>query len=237
MKHWKTLLLVVLSVALSGFFVMIMRPPGGQSSTLGQDLPWQVNVGQNGATLTVFSLTLGQSTVRDAVNKLGRRYELGLFQGKDGALKLEVYFRDAMIGGLNARWVLSAQLPEAMLQTLRAHAGTGKPATDGSPRYAVAEADHDLALKATVTAITYMPIVKFDADLVRQRFGEPAERITAGGGGTHWLYPALGLDLLLGDTGKALLQYTPPAEFEQRLRAPLVENHHSNSTGLINPKD
>lgn len=71
-----------------------------------------------------------------------------------------------------------------------------------------------------ITAITYMPVVKFDADLVRQRFGEPGERIAAEGG-AHWLYPALGLDLLLGDNGEALLQYTPPAEFEDRLRAPL----------------
>ena len=65
-----------------------------------------------------------------------------------------------------------------------------------------------------------MPVVKFDADLVRKRFGEPAERIKVENG-THWLYPEVGLDLLLGDNGEALLQYVPPSEFERRLRAPL----------------
>jgi hypothetical protein len=42
--------------------------------------------------------------------------------------------------------------------------------------------------------------------------------------GTHWLYPALGLDLLLGDNDEVILQYVPPLEFEQRLRAPLKRN-------------
>ncbi len=86
MKNWKFLLLAVLGVALSVFFLAIMRPPGGRSSTPRPDLPWQATASPDGATLTVFGLTLGQSTVADAVNKLGRRYELGLFQGPDGDL-------------------------------------------------------------------------------------------------------------------------------------------------------
>ena len=65
-----------------------------------------------------------------------------------------------------------------------------------------------------------LAVVKFDADLVRKRFGEPAERLPVQDG-MHWLYPSLGLDLLLGDNGGALLQYVPPAKFEQRLRTPL----------------
>lgn len=173
--------------------------------------------------LTVFGLTLGQSTLRDAVDKLGRRYELGVFQGQDGALSLEAYFRDAVVGGLNARLVLAARLPEPMLEALRGHAGAGQPTAAGGRRYPVAEADTALGLEAVVTAITYLPVVKFDPELVRKRFGEPAERIVTQDG-MHWLYPALGLDLLLGGSGEVLLQYVPPAEFERRLRAPLGQN-------------
>ena len=222
-KHWKILLLAALGIALGGFFLAIMRPPGGQSATPGPDLPWQVAASPDGATLTVFGLTLGQSTVRDAVNKLGRRYELGVFQNPAGRLSLEAYFRDTVVGGLNVQMVLATYLPEEMLNALQTHAGPGKPTADGSRRYPVAEADTPVALDAVVTAITYMPVVKFDADLIRKRFGEPVERIGVKDG-THWLYPALGLDLLLGDQGEALLQYVPPVEFEQRLRAPLSQN-------------
>ena len=222
MRNWKILLFGALCVALSAFFLAIMRPPGGRSSAPGQDMPWQVSRSQDGTTSTVFGLTLGQSTVRDAVEKLGRRYELGLFQDKTDRLNLEAYFRDAVVGGLNARLVLSARLPDEILNAIRTHADAGKPTADGGRRFQVAEADHALALRAVVVAITYLPVVKFNAELVRKRFGEPTERIAAKDG-AHWLYPALGLDLLLGDGGEALLQYVPPPDFEQQLRAPL---HH-----------
>ena len=76
MKHWKLLLFSVLVVALSGWFLAIMRPPGTRSTTPGLEMPWQISRSQDGMTITVFGLTLGQSTVRDAVDKLGRRYEL-----------------------------------------------------------------------------------------------------------------------------------------------------------------
>ncbi len=219
-KRWKVLLLAALGIVLTGFFLAIMRPPGGQSSTPGQDLPWQIAVGPDGTTSTVFGLTVGESALRDAVTKLGRRYELGLFEGREGRLSLEAYFRDAVVGGLNVRLVLAVRLPETALAALKTHVGEGKPTASGIRRYPVAEADHDLAMQGVVAAITYLPVVKFDAELVRQRFGEPAERIAAEGG-AHWLYPALGLDLLLGDNGEALLQYAPPVEFDERLRAPL----------------
>ena len=114
-----------------------------------------------------------------------------------------------MVGG-NARLVLSARLPEERLAAFRAHAGAGQPTAGGDRRYSLTEADHELALDAVVTAITFLPVVKFDADLVRKRFGEPAERLPVQDG-MHWLYPSLGLDLLLGDNGGALLQYVPPA--------------------------
>ncbi|MCB1919294.1 MAG: hypothetical protein KDJ28_04850 [Candidatus Competibacteraceae bacterium] len=222
MKQGTMWVLAALGIALSMFFLAIMRPPGGQSSPPGQDLPWQITVSPDGASLSVFGLTLGESTLRDGVNKLGRRYELGMFEDQAGRWSLEGYFRDAVVGGLNARLVLSARLPKSALAALKTHAGEGKPTVDQGRRYPVTEADQDLALSAVITAITYLPAVKFDADLVRQRFGEPAERIAVQDG-AHWLYPALGLDLLLGDNGGALLQYAPPAEFEQRLRAPLGE--------------
>lgn len=225
-KYWKILSLAALGVALSGFFLAIMRPPGGQPSSPGQNLPWQMTASPDGATLTVFGLTLGQNTLRDAVNKLGLRYELGVFQNPEGHLNLEAYFRDAVVGGLNVRLAVAARLPDDLLRAFQTHAGAGKPTADGGRRYPVAETDTEAGLGAVITAMTYMPVVKFDAELVRKRFGEPAERI-ATKDGTHWLYPTRGLDLLLGDNGEALLQYVPPTEFERRLRAPLRQNRGS----------
>lgn len=221
MSRWRYWLPAGLGVAATSvFFLSVMRPPGVTSSRFGQDLPWQITRSQDGATTGVFGLTINESSLRDAVHKLGRRYELGLFQNPAGQLNLEAYFRDAVIGGLNARLVLSARLSEQQLNALLARAGAGKPTAEGGRRYSVSDADQDLALTATVSAITYLPVIKFDADVVRKRFGEPTERVAVKDG-THWLYPELGLDLLLGDSGEALFQYVPPPEFARRLKAPL----------------
>ena len=53
MKRWKLWLLLALSVGMSVFFLAIMRPPGGQSSALGQDRPWQISQVADGATISV----------------------------------------------------------------------------------------------------------------------------------------------------------------------------------------
>lgn len=227
MKRWRVWLLAgTATVVLSGFFLAVMRPPGGQASRFGQDLPWQITRSPDGTTISVFSLTLSQSTVRDATNKLGRRYDFGLFQDKVGQLSLEIYFRDAVVGGLNARLVLLARLPDDTLQAIRSRAGTSKPSADGGRHYPVAEADQDLVLSAPIAVITFMPVAKLNPDLVRTRFGEPSERISTKDG-THWLYPQFGLDLLLGENGEALLQYVSPPDFAERLRSPLTqENRH-----------
>lgn len=222
MKRWPVWLLAgVATVVLSGFFLAVMRPPGGQISRLGQDLPWQITRSPDGATTNVFGLTLGRSTVRDAVDRLGRRYEFGLFQDSKGQLSLEAYFRDAVVGGLNARLVLLARLPDTTVQAMHSRAGAGKPSADGGRRYSVAEADQDLVLTAPIVAITFMPVAKFDPDLVRARFGKPAEQISANDG-MHWLYPQSGLDLLLHENGEALLQYVLPSDFV-RLLTPLAD--------------
>ncbi len=134
-KRWKLWLLAGLGmVGMSGFFLAIMRPPGSQLSAPGQDMPWQIVASQDGVTITVFGLTLGASTVQDAVAKWGRRYELGLFQDQKDQLSLEAYFRDAVVGGLNARLVLAARLPRNVLDGLRARVDMGIPTAEGGWR-------------------------------------------------------------------------------------------------------
>ena len=83
MKNWKVLLLVAAGVAMSGFSWRSCARPVVNPPRPDGIYPWQVAVGENGASSTVFGLTLGQSTLRDAVGKLGRRYEIGIFQERD----------------------------------------------------------------------------------------------------------------------------------------------------------
>ena len=212
------LLVLATVLALTFAFVAVMRPPG-VDSVPGQDMPWQIRATADGS-IEVFGLTLGESTLADAVAKLGRRYELGLFVEGDGAQNLEAYFRDTVLGGLNARVVATAELEPDVLQALIARAGAAERLPSGAVRYPVAEDDIRTALTAPIASLTYAPHVKLDPDLVNRRFGPPTERIAVDDD-VHWLYPDQGLDLIMRDGGRVILQYLPPRDFE-RVHMPLL---------------
>ena len=57
--------------------------------------------------------------------------------------------------------------------------------------------------------------------MLSARFGAPAERIAGDQRLEHWLYPALGLAVVLDAEGREVLQYTAPSDFSRRLAAPL----------------
>lgn len=215
----KLLLILAATLGLAYLILPIIRPPGGES-VLGQDLPWQITPTGDGS-ITVFGLTLGDSTLQDAVAKLGRRYELGLFVAPDGQINLEAYFRDTVLGGINAKIVVTAGLEQEILQNLLKAAASGERLPGDARKYPVSEADIPTALSAPIAFLTYAPYPELDDKLVLKRFGEPAERI-AMDDNVHWLYPEQGLDLVLNRDGKAILQYLPPRDFE-RIRMPLIQ--------------
>ncbi|MEZ5574135.1 MAG: hypothetical protein R3F44_00245 [Candidatus Competibacteraceae bacterium] len=84
MKNWKVLLLVAAGVAMSGFFrrscaCPVVNPPRPDGICPGR---WRL--ARTARTRPYLGLTLGQSTLRDAVGKLGRRYEIGIFRSGIG---------------------------------------------------------------------------------------------------------------------------------------------------------
>lgn len=216
MRHPATWLIVLAAVAF-GLLLIPVFQPGGQPSAPGTDLPWQVHRDDEDR-VQVFGLTLGRSTLRDAVTKLGRRYEIGLFRAADGTVTAEAYFKEAELGGLTAKLVLGLALDPALAAGIVARAGEGAPQPSNTWQYTPAATDEPTLLGAVVTAITYVPAARLDEALVRQRFGEPHERLADPARGTHWLYPERSLDLFLGSDGKAVLQYVLPVDYG-RLRA------------------
>jgi hypothetical protein len=217
----KALLMLAAVIGLAYFFLPVMRPPADEPSLRGQDMPWRI-VPTGDGSITVFGLTLGQSTLNDAVVKLGRRYELGLFRAPGGPIALEAYFRDTVVGGLNAKLVVTGDLDQETLAAMLERGPPGKNLPDGTEKRPLSEADTATALTAPIGSITFAPYVQLDEALVLKRFGQPDERIQVEGD-THWLYAQSGLDLIIDPRGRGILQYLPPRDF-QRLRAPLL-NH------------
>lgn len=193
---------------------------GDAPSTVLEDVyPWQIQVLPDGRS-RVFGITLNGSRLVDAVEILGHDFKLALFENKGESLTLEAYYKEVTRGGLSGRMVLVLQAEPAELEAMRERAVKRRVLDSGAVRYTLTAGDYRTAMQKTIYGINYIPWINLDQDIARRRFGEPAERIVVDPTRQHWLYPDRGLDLLLDEEGKELLQYVAPSEF-RRLREPL----------------
>ena len=236
MKRLPSIVLLIIATGMLAYLLLPVFEAGRTPSRPRADMPWQITPTTDGS-ITVFGFTLGKSTLRDAVDKLGRSFELGLFRDPDERLSLEAYYKSAMLGGLSVRLVLIADLSQAALHDLLTHSGEGKRLSTRTEQYPLADADIAIALAAPIAALTYIPYAEFDRELIRQHFGEPAERFSIDSSSDnsghssnivseHWLYPVLGLGVSLSQDAGTVLQYLPPRDFE-RLRKLLTSPSHA----------
>ena len=182
-------------------------------------LPWQIESLPDGST-RVFGLIPGRTTLGQAVAHLGDDMELAVMaaEGESGAL--EMYYAHYRAGLLSARLVLGADVGGEILKRMQRDAASREVLESGTRKYLLSEDDRDLALGAVIQTITFIPAINLDHEMVVSRFGEPAETLQLDDQTRHYLYPEKGLDAILGDEGKDVLQYVAPRDFG-RLREPL----------------
>jgi hypothetical protein len=193
---------------------------GGAPVVVDEGLPWQVQ--RQGDTVRVFGLTLPGSTLADAQARWGDGLQVAVMaqRGRPGAL--EAYVERHEAGGIVGRLVLATELAPEAVARLQDNAAKVEPVDADARRYALRAEDRAVLGGTALVGITFLPSVNLDAATLRQRFGEPAETRPEGPRLQHWLYPALGLAIVLDAEGREVLQYVAPADFEDRLRAPLL---------------
>lgn len=213
-------LLVLLLLALAGlgwWFGIAPRHGGGPVQV--QDLPWQTRVDADGR-LTVFGVTLGRTTLRELMQRWHHDPELGLFQGPEDTLRLEAYFGKRRLGVFDAYVVARLGADVAQLERWRAGAVSRKAQASGDYKYELNEKDFAQALALPVIELTYVPTVNYAPEIVRRRFGAPAEVRPLAEGRELWLYPDRALAMVLDPGGRDILHYVQPARFDA-LRARL----------------
>jgi len=209
---------VVAALLLTGLTLWLPpseRPADGRSSAR----PWEVQVDGHGGSRT-FDLELGVTTLTEAERRLGSEAEVTLFQPVTGMLVLEAFFDNLSLGGLQADFVMVLDLPIDELEAIHGRGLRIARGREGVNRVQLDPVDLPAVLTAPITTITYLPSINLDPATLEKRFGPPAQRIAEGPGINHWLYPATGLDIIVNDDGKEVLQYVAPRDFE-RLAAPL----------------
>lgn len=182
-------------------------------------LPWQIEISADGSS-KVFGVILGQTTLGEAAARLGTDMELAIMVAKGELGSLEMYYGQYRAGLLSAKLVLAADMDADVITSMRENAAKTEVLETGARKYILNTTDHARALNAVVQSIACIPAVNLDHDVIINRFGEPGERIQKNNGVTHYLYPGKGLDVILNDDAREVLQYVAPNAF-QRLRRPL----------------
>ena len=211
---------VIIAVLLTGVLLLALPPERDDDGSRAL-LPWSVAPDGRGGS-TAFGLALGEATLADAERQFGEA-ELTLFRQADGTLALEAFHNDVRPAGLKADFVLALELPEATLADMYARGLRIARGTEGVSRIDLDPDDLPTARAAPIAAIAYLPAVNLDPEVVEKRFGTPGSRVTEAPGVVHWLYPDKGLDVVVREDGKEVLQYVAPREFERLVR-PLVES-------------
>ena len=228
----KIIIGIIVVSALVFIASMLMPVPVGDSETDksetggGKDgaqfLPWQIEP-TSGGSIRVFGITLGETTLHEANTLYHNGAEVSLFVSPKGQYKVEAYFDKVVLGGFSSQMILVVDLPQEQ-QTVMFQRGIRVSSLgSGKKKVTLAADDLQTAFAAPVISLTYLTRARLDNDLLIKRFGEPVKRISEPESNTtHWLYPEIGLDVALGEEGRAVLQYVPPNQFAV-LMAPLLE--------------
>lgn len=181
--------------------------------------PWQITPMADGSS-RIFGIHLGVTSSAEARQKLGKTPSLALFENPDGALSLELFYKEFTRAGLSGKLILTVGDDAGRLQALKQQASKLERLASGVTQYRLdAQAQTEIE-GMPVVAMTYVPYANLEEGVILARFGEPAEKIRSHEQAQHWLYPDKGLDLIVNEAGKEILQYVPPRQFD-RLAKPL----------------
>ncbi len=208
-------LLIFLTIIIVAF--LSLKPSREYSAENISGLPWQIEILPGGLS-NVFGITLGQSTLADARDRLGDDMTLAIIVASDQDRDpggLEMFYSHFRAGVFSGKLVLSAEIaPEVLTQMIERAVKFGYM-DSGARKFTLNPDGLSTALQAPVASVTFIPTVNIDETSAIKRFGPAAETIRTSEQVTHLLYPDKGLDLIINEKGKEVLQYVAPRDFER----------------------
>ena len=192
-------------------------------------LPWDVEVSERGQ-LSVFGVTLGESTLLDFKRLYDQKADLAMFAKQGEPMTMEAYFGTMAVGALTAKVVLVAEVDPATLERWADQSTTADPTPSGARKLTMSDEALLEAQDKPIRSISYAPSADYDEELIRRRFGEPDEiRPLADGRDEDekpaelWLYPDMGVLITVEPDDKELFQYINPERFDQLLAGTVAQ--------------
>ena len=160
----------------------------------------------------VFGIHLGKTDYKTAQQALRVFGKTAIFTDPDNKATVEAYFDSVNLGGLSAKMVLNLVVDEDKIADMLERASAGKLQPSGAHQHELAEEDKQFLLSSPVAAITYIPSVRLDEEMIQERFGAPDSTNTGlpddeGNADIIWLYQKLNLTVIFSSNNKTLLIY------------------------------
>lgn len=175
--------------------------------------PWQVEVLESGKT-QVFRIVLGETPLIEAEKQFKAISELTLFSDTDNQLSVEAFFGDVKVAGLKSKMVMRIDLDQQQMEQMYQRGARISTLGSGTRKVTLSGEDIERVRYSAIASITYLPSIHLTESLIEKRFGDADEKITdSQSGAVHWLYPEIGVDVVISESEKEVIQYVLPEKF------------------------
>ncbi|MDO6461750.1 hypothetical protein Q4485_13650 [Granulosicoccaceae sp. 1_MG-2023] len=219
MKKLAALILVTALILGIAFWFATQKP---QDDDAAVEAPWHISLHEDGS-LEALGIRLGHTTLQDMIDRHGLPDSIALFADARQASSVEAYFRNAKFGPLSISLVLTLDVTRDELDGMLDRSGGQLGTKTGASKFILSEDDQNALLDKTVAYLTAIPAYSsLEADYFRERLGEPNLSLQVSESAQNWVYPKLGLTLLIDEEGKEVFQYRNPGEFTDGAAAPVI---------------
>ncbi len=196
--------LIGLFLTIAGITALMLLP----SKQAAAPMPWEVIIMPDGNS-KVFGIHIGTTSYRQAQEKFRVYGKTALFVEEGSPSTVEAFFNSINLGGLSAKLVLNLDVTDFHIDEMMSRALDARLQPSGAHRYELSNEDNATLINAPVTAITYIPTVRLDSEMVRYRFGEAnsIEQDNEHPETEIWFYGDLKLSIRMTPGEKTILEY------------------------------
>ncbi len=202
-------------------FVAYTLWPGDEEPSMMQGS--FITEGEQGEMM-VFGVTLGVTTLGEAELILKSRAKRALFilppkadeDGNVDASNIEILEHniEAFFPNMpdNSKMLLGLETEEEDMAKIRHTAHSPLAFPSGNIKLKIADEHHDILNAMKVITLTSIPRINLSPIDLRNKFGRPV-MVHRQDEVMHFLYPEIGLDVILDSSGEAMLQFIEPSKF------------------------
>ena len=208
MTTFKLIISAIIATLLIGYFIL---PKPNLEPVDPKQLPWHIIIDEQNNS-SIFGLTLGQSTLQNALDIFGEAESMALYADPNKPT-IEVYFGYIIKAGLNAKIILTLSLSTEQAEALLKSATSRMQSNSNIPKIEINAKDRSSTLGLVVSSLTYIPKYSgLDSDYLINRFGTPDFQLSLSETASQFFYKKLGLSVISDQDGKEVFQYTQPRQ-------------------------